>query len=435
MEKKMLTKNSRRAACAIVAFFAISSFSMNKVDGIAAVIGDSAILLSELDAYTMVRLGSSGQKPDSTMVPKLRKQFLNELIDGKILIVHAAKDTNIVLKEAEIEQAQNNQIQMILQQNSIALPALEQELKEKYGMTLAKFKAQMRTQIQEQLIRQKVQQLYVSALPPGRKDVQAFYDAYQDSLPLMGESVYLSKITIHAAPSDSVRRIAFKKITGIKQRLDNGEDFAALAKQFSEDPSAENGGDLGFIKKGTLSELSFEERAFMLNAGQISDVFESRLGFHIIVVVEKKDQTVHVKQIFIKVSPSEALLQKTSDLLDSIKNNSKNKADFIAAVKRYSTDNQTKANDGRMGWRSLYELPDKIKSAIDSVKADSISAPVRDGNDFSLYRVDDRKTQRKLTMEDDYNVLAEKAREITMQKKLFDLVKKWRKEIFVEERL
>jgi peptidyl-prolyl cis-trans isomerase SurA len=435
MEKKMLTRNGRRAACAIVAFFAISSFSMNKVDGIAAVIGDSAILLSELDAYAMVRLGSSGQKPDSAMVPKLRKQFLNELIDGKILIVHAAKDTNIVLKEAEIEQAQNNQIQMILQQNSIALPALEQELKEKYGMTLAKFKAQMRTQIQEQLIRQKVQQLYVSALPPGRKDVQAFYDAYQDSLPLMGESVYLSKITIHASPSDSVRRIAFKKISGIKQRLDNSEDFAALAKQFSEDPSAENGGDLGFIKKGTLSELSFEERAFMLNAGQVSDIFESRLGFHIIVVVEKKDQTVHVKQIFIKVSPSEALLQKTSDLLDSIKNNSKNKADFIAAVKRYSTDNQTKANDGRMGWRSLYELPDKIKSAIDSVKADSVSAPVRDGNDFNLYRVDDRKTQRKLTMEDDYNVLAEKAREITMQKKLFDLVKKWRKEIFVEERL
>ena len=113
----------------------------------------------------------------------------------------------------------------------------------------------------------------------------------------------------------------------------------------------------------------------MLNAGQISDVFESRLGFHIILVVEKKDQTVHVKQIFIKVSPSEALLQKTSDLLDSIKNNSKNKTDFIAAVKRYSTDNQTKANDGRMGWRALYELPDKIKSAIDSVKADSIALP------------------------------------------------------------
>ena len=85
----------------------------------------------------------------------MRKQFLSELIDGKILIVHAAKDTNIIIKESEIEQAQNNQVQTILQQNSITLPVLEQELKEKYGMSLAKFKAQMRMQIQEQLVRKK----------------------------------------------------------------------------------------------------------------------------------------------------------------------------------------------------------------------------------------------------------------------------------------
>ena len=408
---------------------------MEKIDGVAAVIGDSVILLSEVDAYSLVRLNNMGQKPDSAMVPKMRKQFLQELIDGKILIVHAAKDTNIVIKESEIEQAQNNQVQMILQQNSITLPALEQELKEKYGMSLTKFKIQMRTQIQEQLIRQKVQQLYVSSLPPSRKDVQAFYDTYHDSLPVMGESVFLSKISIHVSPSDSVRQIAYGKISGIKQRLDNGEDFAAVARRYSDDPNAENGGDLGFIKKGTLSELKFEEKAFSLNAGQISDIFESRLGFHIITVVEKKDQMVHVRQIFIKVTPPEELLQKTSARLDSIKTNCKNKADFITAVKHWSTDNQTKVNNGQMGWSSLYELPDKIKSPIDSLKAGDISSPVREGNDFALYRVDDRKAQRKLTIEDDYNLLADKAREIAMQKKLFDLVKKWRQDVFVEERL
>jgi parvulin-like peptidyl-prolyl isomerase len=88
-----------------------------------------------------------------------------------------------------------------------------------------------------------------------------------------------------------------------------------------------------------------------------------------------------------------------------------------------------------MGWSSLYELPEKIKSAIDSVKVGEMSAAVRDGSDFTLFRVDDRKAQRKLTIEDDYTVLAEKTREISMQKKLFDLVKKWRGEVFVEERL
>ena len=112
-------------------------------------------------------------------------------------------------------------------------------------------------------------------------------------------------------------------------------------------------------------------------------------------MVEKKDQMVHVRQIFVKVAPSEDVLQKTSALLDSIRTNCKNKADFIAAVKQWSTDDQTKAASGQMGWSSLYELPEKIKSAIDSLKAGEISAPVRDGNDFTLYRVDDRKTQEE----------------------------------------
>jgi peptidyl-prolyl cis-trans isomerase SurA len=64
-----------------------------------------------------------------------------------------------------------------------------------------------------------------------------------------------------------------------------------------------------------------------------------------------------------------------------------------------------------------------------------VSKPVREGVNCTLYRVDDRKAQRKLTLEDDYAVLAEKTREISAQKKLIELVRKWRQEVFVEVRL
>ena len=412
------------------------SLASDKIDGIAAVVGDSVILISEIDAYSLMRLNNSAQKTDSAELPKVRKQYLDELIDGKILIVHAAKDTNIVVKEAEVDQALNNQVQMILQQNNISLAALEQELKTKYNMGLLKFKAQMRTQIQEQLIRQKVQQLYVSSsLQISRKDVDAFYAAYKDSLPQMGESVLLYKLTVRLSPSDSMRQSAFAKITEIKRRLDNGEDFAKLAKQYSDDPSSENGGDLGFIKKGTLSELIFEEKSFVLNPGQTSDIFESRLGFHIVSVIDKKDQMVHARQIFVKVTPPEEYVQKMLGRLDSIKTHCATLQDFVAAVTSMSTDNQSKVNDGRMGWLALYELPESIRTVVDSLKPGEASKPVRDGNDCTLYWVDDRKGQRKLTMEDDYALLAEKTREITAQKKLIDLVRKWRQEVFVEVRL
>jgi len=417
-------------------FFCVTAcFPANKIDGIAAIVGDSVILNSELDSYSQMRLNNASQKADSAELPKIRKQFLTELIDGKILVVHAAKDTNIVLKEAEIEQALSNQVQSILQQNNITMATLEQELKSKYNMTLLKFKTQMRMQIQEQLLRQKVQQLYVSpSIQISRKDVETFYSTYGDSLPQMGESLLMSKLKIHVTPSESIRQTAFAKINGIKQRLNNGEKFSKLAKEFSEDSTGADSGDLGFIKKGTLSEIVFEEKAFSLNPGQISDVFESRLGFHIIMLLEKKEQMVHVQQIFVKVAPPADFALNIMKRLDSIRTNCTTQKDFVTAIKKYDNSGLT-TNDGRMGWQSLYELPETIKTAVDSLKSGEISKPLRDGDDFTIYRVDERKSQRKLTLEDDYQFLSEKTREIIAQKKLMELVKKWRQEVFVEIRL
>jgi peptidyl-prolyl cis-trans isomerase SurA len=431
--RKRMFFRSNLISAGIYFFIAVfSSFAGQRMDGIAAVVGDSIILQSEVDAYSLMRLNANEHKPDSVELLSMRRKFLNELIDGKILIVHAAKDTNIVIKETEVEQMQGNQIKMILEQNNITLPTLEQELKEKYGITLAKFKAQMSSQMREQLIRQKVQQLYASGTQVNRKDVEAFYQTYRDSLPAVGESVRLSKLVIHIAPSDSIRQTAFAKISGIKQRLDNGEDFVKLARQYSDDPNAQNGGDLGFVKKGTLSELAFEERAFSLNPGQISDIFQTRLGFHILSVIEKKEQTAHVRQIFVKVTPPEEFVQKVKARLDSIKTHCPEQKDFVAAIGQWSTDVQSKGSGGSMGWMALYEMPEAMKNVIDSLKTGEISAPVREGNDFTLYRVDERTSQRKLTLEDDYNMLAEKTREIAAQKKLFDLVKKWRQDMFIE---
>jgi peptidyl-prolyl cis-trans isomerase SurA len=424
------------AAASVIAV-AGSLHALDRLDGIAAVVGDSIILTSELDAYVMMRTtaGGTSAAPDSASLPKLKKQYLQELVDGKVLIVHAAKDTNIVVSSDDVEQALNNHIQQILTQNNITTDVLEKELKEKYGMGLSKFRAQLRAQFREQLVKQKVQQQYIPAVQISRNDVEAFFAQYKDSLPTIGESVLLSKIVVQLKPADSLRQVAFAKINNIRHRLDNGEDFAALAKQYSEDPSAENGGDLGFISKGTLNELKFEEMAFSLNVGQVSDVFESRLGFHIIMIVAKKDQMVHVRQIFVAVSPPQAAVDRVMAQLDSMKNHAISQADFTDAVKKYSTDNQTKSKSGRVGWVPLYSLPDPVRSALDSLKAGQMSIPLRQGNEFSLYRIEERVQNRALTLSDDYDLLSEKTKEIMAQKKLLDLVKKWRRDVYVDIRL
>jgi len=424
-----------RTAFSFLLVLAAASLALERLDGIAAVVGDSVVLLSELDAYIVARQTAAGEKPDTAGIKGLRKQYLGDLIDGKVLIVHAAKDSNIVVKETEVDQAVSGHIAQILQQNSMTMDALEHELRDKYGMGVNKFKAQLRSQVQEQLIKQKVQQLYVGQVNASKNDVQTFYRDYKDSLPAIGESVLLSKITVTLTTADSLRQAAYVRIGGIKRRLDKGEDFGALAKQYSEDASAADSGDLGFVAKGTLSELKFEEAAFSLGVGQISDVFESRLGFHIVQVVAKKDQMVHVRQIFVRVTPPEAAVVKIMARLDSVRAAAKTGDDFAAAVKLLSTDAESRAHKGRMGWIPLFSLSEALRAVIDSLPVGGISEPLRDGNEITLYRLDDRKKTRQLTLEDDYELLADKTREILAQKKLIDLVSKWRREIYVDIRL
>jgi peptidyl-prolyl cis-trans isomerase SurA len=425
-----------KTAVVVLLFLAgAAPYAAERLDGIAAVVGDSVILLSELDAYILARQSSVGEKPDTAGVRLQRKQYLGDLIDGKVLIVHAAKDSTIVVKETEVDQAVSAHVAQILAQNSMTMDVLEKELRDKYGMGVTKFKAQLRGQLQEQLIKQKVSQLYVGQVAATKNDVLVFYRDYKDSLPTIGESVLLSKLSVTLTPPDSLRQAAYAKITGIKRRIDKGENFGAVAKQYSEDPSAADSGDLGFIAKGTLSELKFEETAFSLGVGQTSDVFESRLGFHIVTVVAKKDQMVHVRQIFIRVTPPEAAVARSMARLDSVKAAARSSDDFSAAVRLLSTDAESRAHNGRMGWVPLFSLPEALRAVLDSLSAGGISAPLRDGNEITLYRLDDRKKNRQLTMEDDYELLADKTREIMAQKKLLDIVRKWRREIYVDIRL
>ena len=409
--------------------------AQERLDGVVAVIGDEPILQSEVDAYTILRLNGLGLKRDSINLDQYRRRFLDELIDGKVLLVHAKQDSMISVSDQEVEQALNNHITMLLQQNNLTIDALDEVLRREQGTSLAKFKSEARKAIREQLLKQKVHQSYLFTMKINRKDVEQFYNEYKDSLPEIGESVLLSKISLKLTPSDSVRQAAYDKIKSLKQRLDNGADFGDLAKKFSEGPEAALGGDLGFIAKGTLNELAFEERAFSLQNGQTSDPFETRLGFHIIKVLGKRDQKVHIQQIFVKIAPPEQHIQTIKSKLDSIRTACKTKDDFISGVKKLSTDQASKLRNGAIGWFSLLELPAATRVAVDTLGIGSITIPVKEENSFAIYRIDDRVKNRKLTPEHDYAILAEKARDILAQKKLINLVSQWRKEIFLDIRI
>jgi peptidyl-prolyl cis-trans isomerase SurA len=424
----------RTLALAVVAAGALIH-GAERIEGVAAVVGDSIILDSELRAYAFMKASQSGDTLTQEGFARQAPVLLDELIDGKVLLVHAERDTNITVSPREIDRAVDMRIAQMLQQYRLSEEQLAERLRQEQNMSMTKFRSQLRNQVRQEIIKQKVQQLYVSEERVGKSEVEAFYREYRDSLPAAGESVRLSMVRIGIKPSSSVRQDAFDRITSIKERLDNGEDFAELAKSFSEGPNAQAGGDIGFISKGSLGELAFEEKAFSLSPGEVSEPFETRLGFHIVKVVARKDHQIHVKQIFIRVAPSEEEVARVTALLDSVWTHAATREDFVDAVKKYSTDALSRSRDGRLKWQPVNALPSAIRRAIDTLEVGQITTPLREEDAVAIYRVDERVDNRRLTLEDDWNDIEAIARRIVAQQQLVDLVKKWREETFVDVRL
>lgn len=428
-------KLSLRSSILTLFLLAFSLSAAEKLDNIIAVVGDSVILSSELEAYSFLKINQLGLKPDSLEMNILRYKALTELIEGKVLLVHAEKDTNITISNDEVEGELNNRIKMILHQNRISIQEFEKLLEKEQGVSLSKFKKEIRQQIRQEMLKQKVQQFYLASDNISRSDIEKFYHDYKDTLPVYGESILLSKITVSLTPSDEVRQKAFAKITSLKEKLDNGEDFAEVAKQHSEGPNATSGGDLGYISKGTLNELTFEERIFSCKPGETSEPFETRLGFHIINVLDRKDQKVHVRQLFVNITPPEKEIQTILALFDSIKTDCTSKKCFVNAVKKYSKDEASKARNGLIKWQSLAEINSKIKDSFDTLAVGTIGSPVRSENSVSLYRIEKITESRRLSLSEDWNKISQIAQQFYTQKKLVELVDRWQQELFVDIRL
>ncbi|UCD58742.1 MAG: peptidylprolyl isomerase [Candidatus Hydrogenedentota bacterium] len=139
----------------------------------------------------------------------------------------------------------------------------------------------------EQLIDEKV----VRKITLSDEETKSYYDNNPD-LFTQPEQLRASHILIKVEPEadKSQKDQARKKLEGIQQKLQEGEDFAALAQEFSQGPSSANGGDLGYFGRGQMVK-PFEEAAFALKPGEVSDIVESKFGYHLVKVIDRKPET------------------------------------------------------------------------------------------------------------------------------------------------
>jgi peptidyl-prolyl cis-trans isomerase C len=150
--------------------------------------------------------------------------------------------------------------------------------------------ADLKTQFsQDMAIKKLIDQQVASKVTVSDEDTKAFYDGNPEVFKTP-EMIRASHILVKVDPqaTDEEKAKAREKINDAQKRVQKGEDFATLAKELSDCPSSANGGDLDFFQKGQMVK-PFEDAAFALKPGAVSDVVETQFGFHIIKVTDKKD--------------------------------------------------------------------------------------------------------------------------------------------------
>lgn len=379
------------------------------VDGIIAKIDNQIVLRSDLEFSYLQYLAQSKQKPSQ----ELKCSIFQSLVQDKLLIARAEIDS-VTVEEARVTGELERRIDYLSSQVG-GVERLEQY----YNKTIRQLKEELRKTVRDQLVMQKMQEEIAGKVKVTPKEVAAYFNQIpRDSLPYFSSEVELGHIVKYATISKQQKQEARQQLEEIRKRILAGEDFATLAKQYSQDvASAQAGGELGFFKKKELVP-EYEAAALRLEPGGISNVVESQFGFHLIQLIERKGQQFNTRHILIRPATATVNMQEASAALDSVRNLIVNDSiSFAKAAKDFSDDFSTKDNGGMMMGRSgstyipMDQVDPDIFFVIDTMQVGEISKPIpfrtQDGKEaVRIVLLKGKSTPHQANLKDDYPKIA-----------------------------
>lgn len=394
------------------------------VDKIIAKVDNYIVIKSELERAYQDYITNGG-----TPSAEAKCQYLAMLVRNKLMLAKAEIDSVMVL-DAEVDLNTQNRMDMILSQSGKTVD----ELEALYGKTMEQVQLELRDQIREQMIVGKMEDEMTKDVKVTPSDVKRFFAKIpKDSLPYFSASVEVGQIVRIAKISETQKNDTKNELISIRSKILAGEEFATLAKKYSDDPSViSNGGDMGWSARGRMVP-EYEATAFKLKPGEISMPFESPFGIHIMQLIERRGNEYQSRHILMAPKPSQQDLDAATKYLDSLRNLIVGDSiKFQFAAKEYSDDVQTKGNGGfftdREGGLQLTvdELDPIIFFKLDSMKVGDISKPI-------TYRTDDGKDAVRIlyyksripphqaSLEDDWT----KIQAATLNEKKDKILQKW----------
>jgi len=280
--KWLLVVLTTLALVSVASLLAAAEKGVSKDD--VALVNGSAITRAELDrlmASVQGRLSRAGKGLSGSQLTEMKKQALENLIDRELLYQESQRQ-GIKVEEAVI----NEEIDALKKR----FPSEAEMRKSLARMKLSE--TAMRFQFsEERAIQQLIDKEFGQKVNVADKDVKAYYDKYPDFFK-QPEQLHARHILIKVDPGadETAKAEARRRLENVQQKLHKGGDFAALAKEFSQCPSSANGGNLGPFKRGEMVK-PFEEATFALKPGEVSDIVETKFGYHLIEVTDKQPET------------------------------------------------------------------------------------------------------------------------------------------------
>lgn len=405
-------------------------YSQQEGDRIIAVIGNEIILSSDLNYQLMLY---ARQNNIAQLNDRIIQEVFGNMVTEKLILAKADQDS-IYVPDEDVQKQLDYRIKSLVQQFGS-----EKNLEDAYGITVAKIKTILKDDIRKKMkVERMKQKKFGFGIKVTGTEVKEFYKQYKDSIPDVPETYELYEIMRIPTLSEEAKRIAYDKAKQLLDSLKNGADFSELARRNSDDSaSAVNGGDLGRVKKGVFVK-PFEDAAFLLKPGEISDIVETEYGYHIIKVNEKLGDMIKLQHLLVRFPHLESADFDAINFLKDLKREVQNgKATFQQLAFKYSQDIESASDSGYIGILNLNSLADSSEAnKIKDLNEGEISEPIKlgDNKDYSynIFYVKMKVPEHKPTLATDYILIENFAQNYKENKELAEWIDELKKSIYVE---
>ena len=401
----------------------------NVVDEVIWVVGDSPILISDVEGFRVnAEAGGQTFKDPYAEIP--------EQLAIQKLFLHQAELDSITVSDEQAKMMADYRLE-----ENIRRYGSKEALEAAYHKTIPQIREILMQSAREYFLTQGVQKKLTSNITVTPAEVRsAIAKLPQDSLPMIPTQVEVEILTQRpTVDREEVERIE-NRLREFARRVNSGEtSFAVLARLYSQDGSARNGGELGLSGRGQWVP-EFANVAFSLtDPKKVSKIVRTEFGFHILQLIEKQGDKVNVRHILLKPEIKEGEYERLTSRLDSIASDIKaGKFSFEDAAQQLSDDKDTRNNKGLMVAQDestgaltarfqMKSLPQDIAKVVDTMKVGEVSQAFRmmdekTGQEIcAIVKLKDRIESHRANITDDFQVL----KSMILQKRQNEALQKW----------